>query len=318
MKEAGFELEAFRAGVWKPRTRPGGFEGIGAEALDWIVTLQQETGLPGMVEVAKPQHVEAALKAGVKQLWIGTRTVTNPFDTQDIANALKGVDVPVFVKNPINPDVNLWIGAIERFLKVGITRVAAIHRGFSFYETSRYRNYPKWQVPIDLMQRMPEIQVYGDASHIAGKREYIHELSQKALDLGFHGLFLESHINPECALSDSAQQLLPRDLVAILKRLSIKDLNTSDNNQQNELNRQRDRIDIIDENILDLVAERMSVVDELGIFKKEHNIAILQQSRWKQIQSLVKEGAKNRKLDEKFVEELFRIIHQASIDRQSN
>jgi len=318
LKELGFELQAFRAGVWKPRTRPGCFEGFGEGALKWVVQVQDECALPGIIEVAKPHHVEAALKAGVRMMWIGTRTATNPFDTQELAEALKGVDIPVFIKNPINPDVDLWIGAIERFLKAGITQVAAIHRGFSFYEKCRYRNYPKWQVPIELMQRMPEIPIYGDASHIAGKREYVQEIAQKALDLGFCGLFLESHIDPSCAMSDAAQQLTPSDLISMLRSLSIKELSVSSDKIQNELERKRTKIDVVDENILDLIAERMTIVDQLGAFKRENNIAILQQSRWREIQELVREGAVNRKLDEQFVEELFRIIHQASIDRQSN
>ena len=317
LSRAGFELEAFRAGAWKPRTRPGCFEGVGAAALEWFADVQQSTGLTGIVEVAKPEHVEEALKAGVRMVWIGTRTATNPFDTQDIADALRGVDIPVYVKNPINPDVDLWAGAIERFRHVGITKVAAIHRGFSFYEKYKYRNYPKWQVPIELMQRMPEVPMYGDASHIAGKREYIPELVQKALDLGFHGLFIESHINPSVALSDSAQQLTPADLVKILRQTSIKETSPASSALQSELRRQRARIDIVDENILDVLADRMRIVDELGNLKKDNNMTVLQQSRWEEIQRLVSEGAAARGLDHQFVEELFRLIHQAAIDRQS-
>ena len=317
LSDAGFELEAFRAGAWKPRTRPGCFEGVGAAALEWFADVQNSTGLPGIVEVAKPEHVEEALKAGVRMVWIGTRTTTNPFDTQDIADALRGVDIPVFVKNPINPDVDLWAGAIERFRHVGITKVAAIHRGFSFYEKCKYRNYPKWQVPIELMQRMPEVPMYGDASHISGKREYIPELVQKALDLGFKGLFIESHINPSVALSDSAQQLTPSDLASILKGCSIKELSTESSALQRELQRQRARIDIVDENILDVLSDRMRIVEELGALKKDNNMTVLQQARWEQIQQLVRDGAAARGLDLQFVEELFRLIHQAAIDNQS-
>lgn len=311
----GFELEAIRAGAWKPRTRPGCFEGVGVPALEWLAMAQQETGIPAMVEVAKPEHVEAALKVGVKMLWVGARTVTNPFDTQEIADSLRGVDIPVFVKNPVNPDVDLWAGAIERFSRVRVGRICAIHRGFSFYERSKYRNYPKWQVPIELMQRLPEVPMYGDASHICGCREFIPEVAQKALDLGFSGLFIESHINPDYALSDALQQLTPEDLLRVLKTLVIKNI---DGGQKiTEMERLRSKIDMVDDNLLDVIADRMRIVDELGKLKKENNITILQQARWEQIQKLVSEGARNRKLDEQFIEELFRIIHQAAIDRQS-
>lgn len=318
MEKAGFELEAFRAGAWKPRTRPGCFEGVGEKAVEWVASVRRETGLDGMVEVAKASHVEAVLKAGLKRVWIGARTATNPFDTQEIADALKGCgDVSVSVKNPVNPDVDLWQGAIDRFRAVGVTNVSAIHRGFSFYEKSRYRNLPKWQVPIELMQRMPEVPMYGDASHITGCRDYIPEVAQKALDLGFTGLFLESHINPSEALSDSRQQLTPEALVSMLQGLSVKDIYTQSRPLQEELEQLRSRIDIIDENLLDIIAERMAVVEKLGEFKKEHNLTILQQPRWEQIQQLVSEGAKNRGLDPAFVEELFQLLHQAAIDRQS-
>lgn len=311
----GFELEAIRAGAWKPRTRPGCFEGVGVPALDWLVEVQRETGLPAMVEVAKPEHVESALKAGVKMLWIGARTVTNPFDTQEIADSLRGVDIPVFVKNPVNPDVDLWAGAIERFSRVRVGRICAIHRGFSFYERSKYRNYPKWQVPIELMQRLPEVPMYGDASHICGCRDFIPEIAQKALDLGFSGLFLESHINPACALSDAKQQLTPEELLNVLKSLVIKNIDSG--SEISDIERLRSQIDIVDDNLLDIISDRMRIVDELGRLKRENNITILQQARWEQIQKLVSEGARNRKLDEQFIEDLFRIIHQAAIDRQS-
>ena len=318
LSAAGFELEAFRAGAWKPRTRPGCFEGAGEDAVGWVADTQKKTGLEGMVEVAKASHVETVLNAGLKRVWIGARTATNPFDTQEIADALRGCgDISVFVKNPVNPDVDLWQGAIERFRAVGVTKVSAVHRGFSFYEKSRYRNLPKWQVPIELMQRIPEVPMYGDASHITGCREYIPEVAQKALDLGFAGLFLESHINPSEALSDSKQQLTPNALCELLQSLSIKDIYTESRSLQKELEQLRSQIDVIDENLLDVIAERMAVVEKLGEFKKEHNLTILQQPRWEQIQQIVSEGARNRGLDPAFVEELFQLLHQAAIDRQS-
>ena len=314
--KAGFSLEGFRAGVWKPRTRPGGFDGLGETALPWLKEAQSVTGVPSMVEVASPQHVECALKAGIRTMWLGARTVTNPFDVQAIADALKGESADVFVKNPINPDTELWIGALERIMNAGAGRVCAIHRGFSFYEKSRYRNSPKWQVPIDLKCRMPEIELYCDPSHIGGSRDLIGEISQKALDLGFDGLFVECHCTPDEALSDSYQQLTPAELAQILSSLVVRDLSSSDNSDE-ALSRLREKIDLIDGNLLDLLCERMNVVKEIGTYKKERNLTILQQDRWEKVLEKVSQGAKERALDESFVRELFKLIHQESIDRQS-
>lgn len=313
LKSSGFELVAFRAGVWKPRTRPGNFEGAGDKALDWL----SKTTLPAMTEVASPAHVEACLKAGIKHMWVGSRTVTNPFDVQQIADALKGTDVKVFVKNPINPDVELWIGAIERLAPaVGVKNISAIHRGFSFYEKSRYRNNPKWQVPIDVMQMLPQVEMFCDPSHIAGRREYLQEISQKALDLGFAGLFIESHIAPQLALSDAMQQVTPAELLTLLKSLTIKDRKAADRSVSETLEQLRTTIDSLDESLLDILSQRMKVVDDIGACKRAHHITVLQPSRWEEVLRKAAEGARERNLDQSFVEELFKLIHQASIDRQ--
>lgn len=311
--EGRMHLRAFRAGLWKPRTRPGSFEGVGEKGLPWLNRVQKELGMKVMVEVGTPAHAEAALKAGIDILWVGARTTTNPFDVQSIADALRGVDIPVFVKNPINPDSDLWVGAMERFLAAGVKEVCAIHRGFSFYEKSRYRNYPKWQVPIDVMEKLPSVPMYCDPSHIGGSRKYLQEISQKALDLGFNGLFIESHVNPDCAKSDALQQVTPSDLVALLGRLVVKTARTPEADQISSL---RENIDVLDDNLLDILAERMKIVDRIGSYKRANNLTIFQQSRWEEIQARIAQGAKARGLDEKAVLELYKIIHQASIERQ--
>jgi len=316
MEAAGFELEGFRAGVWKPRTRPGGFEGVGEEALQWLRQVQDMNRLPSMTEVASPAHLECALNAGITSLWIGSRTVTNPFDVQALADVLQGSGATVFVKNPINPDAQLWMGAIERIARAGITSVRAIHRGFSFYEKSKYRNHPKWQVPIEVMQRMPQVPMYCDPSHISGCREYIREISQMALDLGFAGLFVESHIHPECALSDSLQQLTPDALADLLETLVIKDDVCGDDSFEFVVGGLRSEIDLVDDNILDLIAQRMFIVERIGEYKKQHSITVLQPSRWEEIQTKMTQGAIDRGLDPIFIRELAKLLHQASIERQ--
>lgn len=312
----GFDLCGFRAGVWKPRTRPGGFEGVGESALRWLSDVQEKHSLPAAVEVASPAHVEAALKAGVGMLWIGARTATNPFDTQAIADALKGVQVPVFVKNPMNPDVNLWVGAVERIAMATGSSVGAVLRGFSFYERTIYRNYPKWQVAVAFRSALPQAELFCDASHIAGRRQYLREISQKALDLGFDGLFIECHCNPEAALSDAQQQISPAELLELISSLVVRDT-ASDTAGEEELSGLRAQIDLLDEGLLDLLSQRMSLVDEIGAVKKAHNLTALQQSRWEEVLGRVVSGAAERGLDPDFVKELFNVIHHASIDRQS-
>lgn len=311
--EGRMHLRAFRAGLWKPRTRPGSFEGVGEKGFPWLKDVQQRLGYKVMVEVGTPSHVEAALKAGMDMLWIGARTTTNPFDVQAIADALRGTDIPVFVKNPINPDVDLWVGAVERLSAAGITDISTVHRGFSYYEKSRYRNYPKWQVPIDVMQMLPDVPMYCDPSHIGGSREYLREISQKALDLGFKGLFVESHISPDTAKSDALQQVTPQELVGMLSSLVVKNSKALN---EGDIALLRAKIDTIDDNLLDVLAERMKVVEQIGEYKRANKMQVFQQSRWEEVQSRVAKGARARGLDADAVGELFKIIHQASIERQ--
>lgn len=312
----GMRLCAFRAGLWKPRTRPGSFEGVGEAGIPWLKRVQEELHLPVAVEVGTPVHLEAVLKAGLDMVWIGSRTVTNPFAVQELADCLKGVDVPVFVKNPINPDVQLWMGALERVRKAGVRSVSAIHRGFSFYEESRYRNAPKWQVPIDLKRLMPDVPVYCDPSHICGCREYLGEVSQRALDLGFNGLFIESHIQPESALSDASQQVTPAQLKELLDALTIKASTSSDAGILSQIDALRSQIDRIDDELLDLLAARMQVSAQIGSCKKRGNVQVLQQSRWNAVLSDALAGARRRGLDERAVKDIFEAIHRASIEKQ--
>ena len=310
-------VQAVRAGIWKPRTHPGCFEGVGSRGLEWLVRIRKELGMKVIVEVANPVHIEAVLKAGLDMIWIGTRTTTNPFAMQDISEALRGIDIPVFVKNPINPDVELWMGALERLNMVGIKKLAAIHRGFSFYEKSKYRNIPKWQVPIEIKRRIPDLLMLCDPSHISGKREYIAEISQQAMDLGFDGLFIESHINPECALSDADQQISPAVLKEIIASLILKNYDSKNSEYIAKIEELRSQIDMLDDNILALLSARMSVVEKIGQSKKYNNITILQPRRWEEILEKVSASAIEKGLDKEFVAELYKLIHQASIDRQS-
>ena len=312
----GMRLSAFRAGLWKPRTRPGTFEGVGEKGLPWLQEVQR-SGLPVAVEVATPAHLEAVLGAGVRIVWIGSRTTTDPFAVQSLADALSGVaDVQVFVKNPINPDPDLWIGAMERVLKAGVSRVCAVHRGFSFYERSRYRNAPKWQVPIDVMRRLPDVAMFCDPSHIAGDASLVAEVAQSALDLGFAGLFVESHIDPSSALSDSAQQLTPAALGDVLAGLVPKNSAVGDASIAAQIDSLRSHIDEVDDALLDLLASRMRISEEIGRCKKKGGITVLQSSRWEKVLEKVSAGALQRGLDPVFARNLFNLIHEASIERQ--
>jgi chorismate mutase len=262
------KVSMLRAGIWKPRTRPNSFEGVGAEALPWIVAAGKEVGLPVTVEVASPEHVELALKAGVDVLWIGARTTVSPFAVQELADALRGVDVPMMVKNPINPDLELWVGAIERFANVGLTKLAAIHRGFSTYEKTIYRNPPMWEIPIELRRRYPNIPIIVDPSHMGGTRDLIQPLSQQAIDMGFEGLMIESHCNPDKAWSDAKQQVTPERLAAILNHLVVRQSKVSEDGLH-VLSDYRARIDRIDNYILDLLGERMGLSETIGAFKRK-------------------------------------------------
>ena len=305
-------IRIFRAGIWKPRTKPGGFEGIGAEGLPWMKMVKQETGMLVATEVATPYHVFEAVKAGIDILWVGARTVTNPFAMQELADALKGVDIPILVKNPINPDLELWIGAIERLYGAGIRKLGVIHRGFSSYEKKIYRNLPLWHIPIELRRRYPHLTIFCDPSHIGGKRELVAPISQQALDLNFDGLIVESHCNPDCALSDAGQQITPEVLDYTLKMLVVRDnAQTTEN-----ISVLRQQIDEIDEQLLSLLSKRMRISREIGTYKKEHNMPILQSGRYNEI--LDKRGKMGKSLDlnPEFISEIMKSIHGESVKVQ--
>lgn len=310
------EVSVFRAGIWKPRTRPDSFEGVGTDGLRWLRSVKQETGLMVCTEVANQKHVYEALKYGVDMLWIGARTSVNPFTVQEISEALNGVDVMVLIKNPVNPDIDLWMGAIERIARAGITRLGAIHRGFSTYERTSYRNQPNWQLPIELHRRMPDLPIICDPSHIAGSREYLHEISQKAMDLNFDGLMLESHIDPDNALSDSAQQITPDELKELLSRLIMRNPVASDPRLLDVLGELRQQIDVFDDHLVDLLEKRMKVAETIGQYKKENNITILQTSRWNDIVKKVMRKGQAKGLSTELIDTVFKAIHQESINHQ--
>lgn len=315
-------VTAIRAGVWKPRTRPGSFEGVGEKALPWLQEVQKLTHLPIAIEVGNALHVEKALEAGIDILWIGAKTTVNPFSVQEIADALQGVDVPVMIKNPANPDINLWIGALERVQKAGISRLAVVHRGFSTYESIPYRHDPLWAIPIEFRRRFPEIPMICDPSHITGKWELLEEISQKGLDLAMDGLMIESHTTPREAWSDARQQLTPEDFSALLDRLQIR-ASAGHETQSIEpslasLDLLRQELDQTDEAIIRLLASRMQTVAAIGALKKEHNMAILQIKRWDAvIRHLMLEGERLG-LPEAVVKRLYDLIHQASISVQED
>lgn len=309
-------VDVLRAGIWKPRTRPGMFEGIGKEGLAWLVNAGKEIGKPVAVEVATAQHVQDCLELGVDILWLGARTTVNPFSVQEIADALKGIDIPVLVKNPINPDLQLWMGAMERVNKVGITRLGAIHRGFSSYEKSKYRNKPMWELPVELRRLYPQMPIIVDPSHICGGRELIPSVAQKALDLDFDGLMIEAHRDPDNAWSDAAQQVTPEKLGEIVANLVIRH-SQLDDYEENKLEALRAKIDRIDNYLLEIMGERMEIARAIGEFKRDNGITILQSNRWDEIvNDRITKGAK-KELTEDFVKELFEAIHQESIRHQT-
>lgn len=310
-------IHLLRAGIWKPRTRPGEYEGAGEPGLAWLLRAREETGLPVATEVANRGHVEACLRHGVDVLWIGARTSVNPFSVQEIADALDGVDIPVFVKNPVNPDLDLWIGAIERLSRAGIRRLGAIHRGFSSFQKGAFRNVPMWEIPIELKTRMPEIPLLCDPSHICGNRELIPLVAQKALDLGMNGLMIESHIHPDAAWSDARQQLTPLALDAILAELVVRAPATADPGFRDVLGTLRREIDQLDEELVQKLASRMKIAERIGHYKRENNVTILQVNRWEEI--VRTRGAIGRAmgLDEGFLRDLLRLIHHESIQVQT-
>ena len=305
-------IKIFRSGIWKPRTKPGGFEGVGTVGLPWLKEVKKETGMYIAIEVATPMHVYEALKAGIDILWIGARTTANPFAVQEIADALKGVDIPVLIKNPVNPDIELWIGALERINNAGLKRLAAIHRGFSSYDRKIYRNLPQWHIPIELRRRIPELPIICDPSHIGGKRELIASLSQQAMDLNFDGLIIESHCDPDAAWSDAFQQITPDVLEYILNLLVIRD-ETQTTESLSELRKQ---IDECDNNLLGELAKRMRIAREIGTYKKEHNMPVLQAERYNKI--LDKYGIQGMQcgMDPVFIKKVFEAIHEESIRQQ--
>lgn len=302
----------FRAGIWKPRTKPGGFEGNGEAALPWMQQVKKETGMLVTTEVATPEHVELALKYGIDLLWIGARTSANPFAMQALADSLQGIDVPVLVKNPVNPDLELWIGAMERLNQAGITRLGAIHRGFSSYDKKIYRNLPMWQIPIELHRRIPELPIVCDPSHIAGRRDLIAPLCQQAMDLGFDGLIVESHCNPDAAWSDAKQQITPEVLDYILSLLVIRDETVTTEG----ISQLRHQIDELDNQLMDLLAKRMRVCREIGQYKKEHNMTVLQAARYNEI--LDKRGVQGAMcgMSAEFAAKIFENIHEESVRQQ--
>ncbi len=315
LKNTG-KVDILRGGIWKPRTRPNSFEGIGSIGLPWMKKAKEMTGLPITTEVAKASHVEVCLEFGVDILWIGARTTVNPFAVQEIADALKGVDIPVMVKNPINPDLGLWLGAVERLQKVGVNDIAVIHRGFSFAGEKYYRNRPLWQYPIDFKQEMPHIPVINDPSHICGRRDTLHKVSQKALDLNFDGLMIESHINPDKAWSDAKQQITPEVLGDMLSHLTLRQYNPDNVKSRSELEKLRKEINLIDDQILSILATRMKVARKIGEYKKNNNITILQSNRWKELNEKYKQKAITHKLSEQFIIKLLKTIHDESINQQ--
>ena len=316
LKKSG-QVSMLRAGVWKPRTRPNCFEGLGPDALPWLDHLRQVTGLPICVEVGSPGHVEAALSAKIDVLWIGARTTTNPFLVQDIANSLKGVDIPVMVKNPINPQLALWLGALERMEQAGITKLAAIHRGFSLFDGGPLRNPPLWRIPIELKRLIPKLPIICDPSHICGNRELLESISQKALDLEMDGLMIESHHDPDAALTDSAQQISPHELKELLENLIIR--NRKGNiDFQHKLEGLRTEIDKLDGELLQILSKRMEIIDEIGEYKRNNDITILQMKRWAGIIKDRLAIGTHMGLDKFFLQKLLHLIHKESINRQED
>ena len=305
-------VKIFRAGVWKPRTKPGGFEGVGIEALPWLQRVKAETGMLLATEVATPKHVEAALAAGIDILWIGARTTANPFSVQSIADALKGTDVPVLVKNPVNPDIELWTGALLRINSAGITRLGAIHRGFSSVDSKLYRNPPMWHLPIELKRRFPTLPIICDPSHMGGRRDLIAPLSQQAMDLGFEGLMVESHCNPDCAWSDAKQQVLPEVLDFILDRLVVRE----EMEVTESITQLRKQIDELDNQLMDLLTKRMRVSREIAEYKKLHNMTVVQTTRYSEILDKRATQGSLCGMSPDFIRDIYEHIHEESVRQQ--
>lgn len=311
------QVALFRAGIWKPRTRPNAFEGMGETGLKLLQTAKLQFGLRTTVEVANAQHVELALKYGVDVLWIGARTTVNPFSVQEIADSLKGVDVPVMIKNPIHADLQLWIGAIERIHQAGIDKIAAIHRGFHYYGKHKYRNEPIWKIPIELRTLLPQLPIICDPSHIAGTRELIHEVAQQALNIGMDGLMIESHIDPDKALSDAKQQLTPDALKALISDLIIREDKPTKEGHKEQLDEFRKLIDDIDESMMDIIQKREDLIRLIGSYKKDHNITVFQLERWQEILKTRAQWADKRGISRVHIEKLCQLLHKESIRIQN-
>jgi chorismate mutase len=313
---SGKGVSVFRAGIWKPRTRPGGFEGVGEIGLKWLVKAKAETGLRMAVEVANATHVKLALEHDIDVLWIGARTTVNPFAVQEIADALQKTDKVILIKNPVNPDLALWIGGIERIYNSGIKNLGVIHRGFSTYEKTKYRNIPEWQIAIELQSRFPDLPMICDPSHMTGRRDLIASVSQYAMDLNYDGLMIESHIDPDSAWSDAFQQITPERLLQIMDGLIIRSTHSRDEEFHEEITRLRSKIDQTDSEILQMLGRRMEIAEKIGSLKKEKNVAILQSKRWMQVLERMKAEGELKGLSDEFILRLFRAIHEESITHQ--
>lgn len=308
--------KVLRAGIWKPRTRPGSFEGLGEIALPWLIDAGRKFGLPVAVEIANREHVEKALEAGVDVLWIGARTTVNPFAVQEIADVLKGTNIPLMIKNPVNPDLNLWIGAFERLEKAGLTDLVAVHRGFSVYAHPKYRNVPNWEIPIAIKERYPDLPIICDPSHIAGRRDLLKEVAQKAMDLNMGGLMIETHPDPINALSDPEQQLTPAALKQLMSELIMRSRSVT-SEIADQLTEMREKTAALDDRLFDILAARMRISEEVGRFKKENNIIVLQPSHWIKIIKQRLSSAADLDLSEEFVRQIMDAIHQESIRHQT-
>ncbi len=312
------QVKVFRSGIWKPRTRPNSFEGVGEEGLKWLNEVKEKYNLKTTVEVANAQHVELALKHGVDILWIGARTTVNPFSVQEIADVLKGVDVPVMVKNPIHSDLQLWLGAIERIYNSGINKIIAVHRGFHFFGKSKYRNKPFWEIAIELKTLLPQLPIICDPSHISGRRELIFSVSLKALNLGMSGLMIESHPHPDKALSDAQQQLTPAKVIELLSQLSFPKTFSNNTKFTDKLNQFRSMIDEIDDELINVLKKRISVIEEIGEYKKEHNITVFQLERWQEILRTRTQWGEKLGLSRNHIEKICQLLHEESIRVQND
>jgi len=310
------DVNYYRAGIWKPRTRPGNFEGVGAIGLKWLQRVKEETGMKTATEVANRAHVDLALEHDIDLLWIGARSTVSPFIVQEIADALEGTDKIVLVKNPVNPDLSLWIGAVERLHNANIEKLGVIHRGFSSYKKTIYRNLPEWQIAIDLQSKFPDLPIINDPSHISGRRDLIFDVSQTALDLNFDGLMIETHCDPDNAWSDAAQQVTPERLIEIFKTLKVRKPGDDEAEFHAALNQLRSKIDLLDSSLLDTMGDRMKVAKSIGQLKKDRNVAVLQSNRWNEILGRMILDGEQRGLSEEFVLKLFKSIHQESIRHQ--